>query len=117
MFATFDLADNIIGFILEGPYDELAVEKLEAKLIEKLNNFEKINLYVEDTSHADVSLRAILKSVPFRLKTAKRYGRVAVVTDRTWLQVVSNVERLFVDAEIRIFEGERRLEALQWVSH
>jgi hypothetical protein len=84
---------------------------------EKLETFDKLNLYIEDTVNADISLKAVVKSVPFKLKTGNRFEKVAVVTDRKWLQVVSNLEKLFFSAEIRIFSSEQRLEAIQWISH
>jgi hypothetical protein len=117
MLSTFSLADNIIGFIVDGPYDEYAVEKIQSEVNEKLEVYEKVSLYIEDTVNADISLKAILKSLPFKIKTGNRFERVAVVTDRKWLQVISNLEKLFFNAELRLFSSHQRLEAIQWISH
>ncbi|HPE84030.1 MAG TPA: STAS/SEC14 domain-containing protein [Aequorivita sp.] len=118
MLSSFTLADNIIGFIVDGPYDDLAVERIQKQVKEKLETFDNLNLYIEDTVNADISLKAVVKSIPFKLKTGNRFEKVAVVTDRKWLQVVSNLERLFFSsAEIRIFSSQQRLEAIQWISH
>lgn len=117
MLSTFTLADNIIGFIVDGSYDEIAVEKIQSEVNEKLEIYEKVNLYLEDTINADISFKAILKSLPFKIKTGNRFGKVAVVTDRKWLQVLSYLEKIFFNAEIRIFSGQNRLEAIQWISH
>ncbi len=117
MLSTFSLADNIIGFIVDGPYDEIAVEKIQSEVNEKLEIYDKVNLYLEDTTNADISFKAILKSLPFKIKTGNRFEKVAVVTDRKWLKVLSNLEKLFFNAEIRIFSGQDRLEAIQWISY
>ncbi len=117
MLSTFTLADNIIGFIVDGPYDEFAVEKIQYEVNEKLEIYDKVNLYLEDTSNAEISFKAILKNLPFKLKTGNRFEKVAVVTDRKWLQVFSNFEKLFFNAEIRTFSGQDRLKAIQWISH
>ncbi|SRX75497.1 SpoIIAA family protein [Aequorivita antarctica] len=117
MLSSFTLADNIIGFIVDGPYDDVAVERIQTQVKEKLEVFDKLNLYIEDTVNADISLKTVVKSVPFKLKTGNRFDRVAVVTDRKWLQVASNIEKLFFSAEIRIFSSQQRLEAIQWISH
>lgn len=117
MLSSFTLADNIIGFIVDGPYDELAVEKIQLEVNEKLQVYDKVNLYLEDTINAEISLKAILKNLPFKLKTGNRFEKVAVVTDRKWLQAFSNFEKLFFNAEIRTFAGQDRLEAIQWISH
>lgn len=117
MLSSFSLADNIIGFIIDGPYDEMAVEKIQSEVNEKLEVYEKVSLYIEDTVNADISLKAVLKNLPFKIRTGNRFERVAVVTDRKWLQVISNLEKLFFNAEIRIFSCENRLEAIHWISH
>lgn len=117
MLSSFSLADNIIGFIVDGPYDEIAVEKIQSEVKEKLEVYDKVSLYIEDTVNADISLKAVLKNLPFKIKTGNRFERVAVVTDRKWLQVVSNLEKLFFNAELRLFSSQQRLEAIQWISH
>jgi|SRR5688572_13945779 len=117
MLSTFSLADNIIGFIIDGSYDEDAVEIIQAEVNGKLEIYEKVSFYVEDTVNADISLKAILKSLPFKIKTGNRFEKVAVVTDRKWIQFLSTLERLFFNAEIRIFSTDQRLTALQWISH
>lgn len=117
MLSTFSLADNNIGFIVDGPFDERAVEKMQSEINQKLELFDRVNLYLEDTAKAEISFKAILKNLPFKLKTANRFDRVAVVTDRKWLQIISVLEKLFFNAEIRLFSTQQRLEAIQWISH
>ncbi len=117
MLSSFTLADNIIGFIVDGSYDEFAVEKIQFEVNEKLEVFDKVNLYLEDTINAEISFKAVLKNLPFKIKTENRFDKVAVVTDRKWLQVFSNLEKLFSNAEIRVFSGQNRLEAIHWISH
>lgn len=117
MLSTFSLADNIIGFIIDGPYDDVSVEKIQNEVQEKLEVFDMVSLYVEDTSNADISLKAVIKSIPFKIKTGNRLDKMAVVTDRKWLQFVSTLEKLFFNAELRVFTTEQRLEAIQWISH
>lgn len=117
MISSFTLADNIIGFIVDGPYNDSSVEKIQDEVYNKLAVFDKVNLYIEDTANADISLKAVLKSLPFKIKTGNRFERVAVVTDRKWLQIVSTLEKLFFNAELRIFSTHHRLEAIQWISH
>ena len=117
MLSTFTLSDDIIGFIIDGPYDENAIEIIQAEINEKLEVYNKVSFYIEDTVNAEISSKAILKSLPFKIKTGNRFERVAVVTDRKWLKVVSNLEKLFFNAEIRVFSTQQRLEAIQWISH
>lgn len=117
LLSSFSFSDNIIGFIIDGPYDDAMVNKIQTEVYKKLKIYEKLNFYIEDTENAKISLIAIIKSLPFKIKTGNRFEKVAVVTDRKWLQFISYLEKLFFKAEIRIFATERRLEAIQWISH
>jgi hypothetical protein len=117
MLSSFSLSDNIIGFIIDGPYDEISIEEIQTQVHEKLEVYDKVSLYIEDTVNADISLKAVVKSFPFKIKTANRFERVAVVTDRKWLQLLSTLEKLFFNADLRVFTTEQRLQAIQWISH
>lgn len=117
MLSSFTLSDDIIGFIVDGPYDEEAAQIIQTEINEKLEIYDKVSFYIEDTVNAEISSKAILKSLPFKIKTGNRFEKVAVVTDRKWLKVVSNLEKLFFNAEIRVFSTQQRLEAIQWISH
>jgi hypothetical protein len=117
MLSTFSLTDSTIGFIIDDRYDEASVRKIQSEVVEKLEVFEKLNLYLEDTPNAEISLKAIIKSLPFKLKNGNRFNRVAIVTDRKWLQLIGNLEKLFFNAEIRVFTSHQRLVAIQWISH
>ena len=117
MLSSFSLADNIIGFIIDGPYTEDSIDKVQNEILDRLEVFSSVSFYIEDTSNAEISLKAVLKSIPFKVKTGNRFDKVAVVTDRKWLQLFSSIERLFVNAEIRLYSTQQRLEAIQWISH
>jgi|SRR5690606_23399614 len=117
MLSTFSLSDNIIGFIIEEAFDEYSAEKIQNEVGEKLEIYEKVNFYIEDNIKKDISLKAVLKTLSFKIKTANRFERVAVVTDRKWILVIAYIEKLFLNAEIRIFTSRQRLEAIHWISH
>jgi hypothetical protein len=117
MLSSFTLSDDIIGFIVDGPYDENAVEIIQSEINEKLEIYDKVSFYIEDTVNAEISSKAIMKNLPFKIKTGNRFEKVAVVTDRKWLKVMSNLEKLFFNAEIKVFSTQERLEAIQWISH
>lgn len=117
LLSSFSLSGNIIGFIIDGPYDEAIVKKIQTGISKKLEIYEKVNFYIEDTKGATISKRAILKSLPFKFKTRKRFEKVAIVTDRRWIQFLSNLEKFFFNVELKVFTCERRLDAIQWISN
>ena len=116
MLSTFTLADNIIGFIIDGPYDEYAADKIQQEVNRKLEVYEKVNFYLEDNIKSDISLKAVMKTLAFKMKTTNKFQKVAVVTDRKWIQIIAYIEKVFLNAEIRIFPTQQRMEAIQWIS-
>lgn len=110
LLSTFSFSDHIIGFIIDGPYDAAVVEKIQTEISKKLEIYEKVNFYIEDTITAKLSSKAILKSLPFKFKTRKRFEKVAIVTDRKWLRFFGSLEKLFFNVELRIFNSEDRIE-------
>lgn len=117
LLSTFSFSDNSIGFIIDGPYDEAMVEKIQTEISKKLEVYERINFYIEDTKTAKLSSKAILKSLPFKFKTRKRFDKVAIVTDRKWLRFFGNLEKIAFNVELKIFPCEKRLDAIQWISY
>jgi|SRR5690606_26107253 len=117
MLSTFSLSDNIMGFILDGPYDDIESDKLRAGINEKLEDFEMIRFYVEDSGNSEISFKTVLKDVLFKLRTANKFEKVAIVTDRKWLHAIIMLEKLFINADIRFFPTQQRLQAIHWISH
>lgn len=117
MLSSFSLADTIIGFIVEGPYDEALIEEIQATINEKLEIFDKLNFYIEVTTTAEISVKSVIKNIFYKIKMGNRFEKVAVVTDRKLLKIITKVESLFLNAEVRIYPSNQRLEAIQWISH
>lgn len=115
--SSFSFADNIIGFIIDGPYDEAMIERVQDEIKRKLEVYEKVSFYIEDTANAEISLIKIIKNLPFKTKLANRFEKIAVVTDRKWLRIVRILENYLLNADLRVFTSEQRLEAIQWISN
>lgn len=117
MLSTFSFSENTIGFIIDGPYDEESILKVQSEISEKLKEFDKINLYIEDTMNAEISLKDMLSHLPYKIKIGKHFNKVAVVSDRNWLHLMRAFESLFFSGEFRHFRSAKRMEAIQWISH
>jgi len=114
--SSFYLSDNTIGFIVDGPYDELMVAAIQLEISIKMKLYGNVNLYLEDTANARISIITILRGLPFKIKMSKHFNKVAVVTDRNWMRVVRRFERIFLKTEIKVFSTKKRIDAIQWIS-
>ena len=117
MLSTFSFSENTIGFIIDGPYDEESILKVKSEISEKLKEFDKINLYIEDTTNAEISVKTIFSNLPYKIEIGKHLNKVAFVSDRNWLHLMRAFESLFCSGEFRHFRSSKRLEAIQWISN
>ncbi|MFT5908475.1 MAG: hypothetical protein ACI825_001521 [Planctomycetota bacterium] len=116
MSSSFAFADHIVGFIISDDIDVKAIEKLHIVILDKMNEFIKVNLYLEDDNIEKFSFAAILKGIKFHTEHHGEFSKVVLVTDRKWLQMCSKLENIFLSTTIKSFKTEDRLEAMSWIA-
>ncbi len=115
MLSDFSFSENTVGFLLEGDFNKETSSKLITAIEAKLDFFEEINLYIEDTGIENFTMKALLEEVVFKYQHAHRFNKVALVTDRRWLKACNNLLDLFGDTQARNFATENRLGGLAWI--
>lgn len=112
--------ENILAWRLEGKIDEAELNPMVKDLEKELNTSDHLNIYMEVPETPGVTPQAFWESLKSGLSNLKKYNdkleKVAVVTDKGWLQTMANVEnRLFPGIDERSFSFEEAEEAKQWV--
>jgi len=102
--------------MIDGDVTSDTIEKLNGLIKEKLEDFDKINLYLEDSNVDSVSFPALLKEMEFKFNYAKCFNKVAIVTDRTVLNLIVDMEKLIAAYKIQSFSSSDRLQAMNWIS-
>ncbi|OAB79761.1 SpoIIAA family protein [Cochleicola gelatinilyticus] len=116
MLSSFSFADDTVGFLIEGKFDDSLVENLTKRISEKLEHFDRINLYLEDSNIEDFSILALIKEIIFKMEHSKRFYKIALVSDRKWVQLCGKIEGIIMDAEIKNFDSEDRMDAIAWIA-
>jgi len=116
LILDYTLADNTIACIFNGPMDTEAINTLRDQILKKLEIHEKINIYLEDQGIQYFTLYSVLQGIIFPLQHHKRFDKVAMVTDRGWIHLLSAINSSFIDASIKNFTSEERLEAMAWIT-
>ena len=116
MLSSFSFSEKTIGFLIEGKFDEKILDKIHLEIIEKLHIFDKINLYLEDSSIDSFSLSTVVEEITFKIKHANRFHKIALVTDRKWIHLCASFDNLFMDANVKSFSTEDRLDAIAWIA-
>lgn len=99
IFARFELAD---------------FRRIEAEVVQQLSSFGKIDLLVDLQGMLDYTLDVAIEDIRFTREHAHDVGRVAIISEKESVAWVALLSRLFVDAEIRVFDSEP--DARQWLA-
>ncbi|WP_114492038.1 STAS/SEC14 domain-containing protein [Candidatus Ulvibacter alkanivorans] len=116
MFTSFSFSEDTVGFMLTGTFDDKIVERLHQEILEKLQTHDKINLYIEYNGIDEFTLPSLLKELIFKLKHTDDFDKVALVADEKWIKLCASMENLFLSSNIKNFDVEDRLKAINWIA-
>ncbi|QNJ97049.1 SpoIIAA family protein [Constantimarinum furrinae] len=116
MLSEFSFSKDTVGFLIEGEFNEELSNQLHIQILEKFKEFDKINLYLEDSNIESFTLPAIVKEILFKIENADKFNKLALVTDRKWIHLCSTIESLFISINMKHFPTEDRLKAIRWIA-
>jgi len=98
IFATFDVED---------------FRRIETEVEKQLRTHGQIDLLVDLTGMLDYTLDAALEDIKFTRQHARDVGRIAIFSEDNAVVWTALLSRLFVQAEIRVFDSEEL--AREWL--
>ena len=108
---------KVVPVRMKGKISTEDIEKIASYIEEKLQDFEKLSIYVEVETFEGISIDAFFKDIKFGIKNFSRFDKKAVVTDKSWMRKVGDFsDRLFSSIEIKCFSFDQKDEAVKWVS-
>ena len=120
MFKVIENGTNRLDIEMRGKLDADGMRIALDELANKAENIENGKMLYDVVDFHLPSLGAIgieFSRLPSMLKLVKRFDRAAVLTDKTWLKKVSELEgTLFPGLEIKAFDRDQRAEAEEWLS-
>lgn len=116
MISTFEFSENVVGLIVDSDLDEATTKQLNRQIEKKIEEYGKINLFVELKKDKTISLLGMIKSLSFKLRNAKHFGKIALVAEVGWFKNLMEINDYFLDTEIATFSNEDRVKAIYWIS-
>ncbi|NND88520.1 MAG: STAS/SEC14 domain-containing protein [Flavobacteriaceae bacterium] len=116
MLSNFSFSDSTVGFVIDKEYTKEVSKQLHKRILEKAEVYDKINLYIEDSSIEHFSIKIVAKEIIFKLENASLFNKVALVSDRKWIHRCASVENMFMEAEVKSFDSDDRLSAISWIA-
>ena len=120
MFKVIQNGTNRLDLEMSGKLDAKEVKIALDELVNKSENIENGKMLYEIIDFHLPSLGAIViefSRLPSMFGLMKKFDRAAVLTDKTWLKKVSELEgALFPGLEIKAFGRDQKAEAEAWLS-
>jgi hypothetical protein len=120
MFKVTENGANRLDIELSGKLNEEEMKTALDELLSKSENIESGTMLYDIIDFQIPSMSAIgaeLSRLPSLFDLIKRFDRVAVLADKTWIQKVSELEGALIPGlEIKAFSRDQRMKAEAWLS-
>lgn len=112
--------EKVMAWRIEGKIDQGEYAPLVKSIENKMDTTDKLNVYVEIPKMPGITLPAIWEGLKSGLANLRKYNnrlnKVAVVTDKDWMQSMTEIEnRLFRGIDERSFSMAEAEEAKKWI--
>ena len=120
MFRIIQSGNNRLDIVLSGKLDAEGMIAALDDLADKSRHIENGRMLYDIIDFHFPSLAAIkveFARLPAMIGLMKKFDRAAVLTDKAWVQKVSELEGLFYPGlEIKAFDRDQRAEAETWLA-
>ena len=100
-------AGNMITANVLGEFTLADYREFEERVLEKLRSGKKLNLLIDLRDMLRYTLDVAWEDIRFSRSHEHDFGKIAIITDNQWLTWSAWLSRLFVDADIRVFEDDQ----------
>lgn len=120
MFKIERVSNNRLDIEMDSKLDSEEMAKVLDELVEKSEGIENGMLLYDVIEYHLPTFSALtleLKRMPEMFRLIKRFQRAVVLTDKTWLKTISELEgKLIPDLEIKAFDRDERAAAERWMN-
>lgn len=106
---------DLVAFRIAGHVDKNDYDVMLPLLVEKINQYGKINVYAEMQDVEDYTLKALWEDLKFDFRHAADFKKAALVGEQKWLDWLTIAASPFTTAKVKHFTLAQRQQALEWV--
>src|SRR5690606_9146008 len=99
------------GKLTDDDYDQML-----PLLKRKIEEYDKINWYFQMKDFKGWTPHAFWRDVKFDLQNANKLNRVAMVGEKKWHELMTDMMKPFTSAEIKYFDEADADKAREWIS-
>lgn len=106
--------DGLINIAVLGEFTLADFKEFEEQVLFEIKFQGKVNVLFDLRDMLNYTLDVAWEEIKFSREHSHDFGRIAVVTDDQWITWSAWLSRLFVDAEVQVFDEYD--SARQWVA-
>ncbi|MEX0648753.1 MAG: STAS/SEC14 domain-containing protein [Balneolaceae bacterium] len=107
---------NVVGIRMNGKITDQEFDAVAALLEKRMQEFPKVNVYVEVESFGGMAPKTFIKDLRFGFDNLDRFDKEAVVTEKDWIQKITPIaDKIFDSIEVKTFSFDQKDEAKKWV--
>lgn len=117
MFRLKEINANGVAVLdASGKYTKKDNQRVFPELEAALEDHGKLHFYMEIGDLSGAEFGALKEDLLFDIKHKDRYGRIAVVGERSWQEWATKLSDFFFDAPVRFYEKAEANDAWNWVN-
>jgi hypothetical protein len=120
MFKVTRVDEHRLDIVMSGKLDTEQMKQALDELVDKSEGIVNGRMLYDVVDYHLPSLRAVgieFSRLPSMLKWMRKFDRAAVLTDKAWLKIASEIEGvLYPGLEIKAFRRDQKEEAEAWLS-
>ena len=116
MVTNFEFPGHVVGILVDRDVTSDYFNEVHSLISEKIAEYGKINLYCEIERDTHIPFLNFLKDLRFKYKNDSHFKVMVIVTDNVWFKNAMEIKDLLLNTEIRTYNLQDRLEALNWIS-
>jgi len=108
---AINVKDNIVGMSVLGRFTIEDYKEFEEAVLYGIKFQGVVNLLIDLRDMLSFSVDVAWEEIKFSREHANDFDRVAILTSNEWIAWSAWVNRLFVDADIQLFDDVKQAEA------
>ncbi|MFC0472595.1 STAS/SEC14 domain-containing protein [Halalkalibacter kiskunsagensis] len=108
--------DTVMEVVVNGKITKEDIEEFETEFKQELTQNHKENLLIAVHEIEGCSMQAIIEDLKFSAKHWKEFQKIAVFTDKKWIEVSSKLSNFVPGVDVKHFEFGERERALAWLA-
>ena len=110
-----DTENKIVELTIDGLIKKDEFDEVSKKLEQRMNDWGPLRVLKRVDSFKGIEPSALLKDLQFAFKHFRDVKKVAIVTDKEWVEKLAEMTKFLSPCEVRCFENEDIDKARVWL--